>query len=98
MKIFLMVLITISLYSNELKIKANSFESDQKKGISVFSGNVNILRENDEINASKITVYTNSENKPKEYIAKGNVSFSITTQSGDKYNGVFVPLLANLSY
>ena len=97
MKIFLIILISISLYSDELKIKANSFEADQKKGVSVFKGDVNILRENDEINASRITVYTNTQNEPTKYIAKGDVSFHITTQEGAQYNGtsqkvIYLPL------
>jgi len=97
MKIFLLFTIIVSLSSNELKIKANSFESDQRKGISVFQGNVNILKENDEINASTITVYTNKENQPTKYIAEGEVSFHITTQDGSQYNGhsqqvIYIPL------
>ncbi|MCW8839299.1 MAG: lipopolysaccharide transport periplasmic protein LptA [Thiovulaceae bacterium] len=97
MKLFLILLIGISIYANELKIKANSFESDQKKGVSIFSGNVNILRESDEINASKITVYTDSKNEPIKYLAEGNVSFHITTQEGAQYKGysqkvIYVPL------
>jgi len=86
-QLLLMIIITISINSDELKIKANSFEADQKKGISVFIGNVNIVKENDEINASKITVYTDEDNKPTKYVANGNVKFSITTQDGDKYDG-----------
>ncbi|QFR49274.1 lipopolysaccharide transport periplasmic protein LptA [Sulfurimonas lithotrophica] len=97
MKLFLILLISMSIYANELKIKANSFESDQKKGISIFSGDVNIIRENDEINASKITVYTNTKNEPTKYLAEGNVSFHITTQEGAQYKGrsqkvIYVPL------
>lgn len=88
MKILLVIMmISASIFSNELKIKANSFEADQKKGISVFTGDVNIVKDQDEINASKITVYTDSENKPTKYIAKGNVRFHITTQEGAKYSG-----------
>ena len=96
MKLILISFIAITLYSNELKIKANSFESDQKKGISIFSGNVNIIREKDEINASKIIVYTDANNEPKKYIAKGDVVFHITTQEGSEYKGtsqkvIYVP-------
>ena len=59
----------------------------KKKGVSIFKGDVNILRENDEINASMITVFTNKDNQPTKYIAKGDVSFHITTQEGAKYKG-----------
>ena len=87
MRFFLILLASISLWANELKIKANSFESDQKKGFSVFSGDVNVIRLNDEINASKITVYTDAQNNPTKFIAQGDVSFFISTQEGAKYRG-----------
>ena len=81
------MMVTISTFANELKIKANSFEADQKKGISIFKGDVNIIKENDEINATKIVVYTDSQNKPTKYIATGDVRFNITTEEGAKYSG-----------
>jgi len=87
MKIILLILITIALNAQELKIKAKSFDSDQKKGISTFKGNVNIIKENDEINASSVIVYTDREHQPTKFIAEGNVSFSITTLDGAKYKG-----------
>ncbi len=88
MKIIIMILITTLIYANELRIKAKSFESDQSKGISIFTGNVNIIKGNDELNASKVTIYTNGDNKPTKFIAKGNVSFVIETQTGEKYRGI----------
>jgi lipopolysaccharide export system protein LptA len=87
MKILLILIMGLSVFANELKIKANSFEADQAKGLSVFKGDVNIIKENDEINASKITVYTDKNNNPTKYIAVGDVKFNITTQEGTKYNG-----------
>lgn len=86
-QILILLIVSLSIFANELKIKANSFEADQKKGLSIFSGDVNIVKENDEINASKITVYTDSQNKPTKYIAKGDVTFNITTEEGAKYSG-----------
>ena len=87
MKIILIILITVLVGANELKIKAKTFSSDQKKGIAIFKGNVNIVKGNDEINASIVTVYTDKEQQPTKYVAKGNVSFFITTKDGSKYTG-----------
>jgi lipopolysaccharide export system protein LptA len=75
------------LFAQELKIKANSFSADQSKGISIFSGNVFVKRYSDELNASKVTVYTDKKNKPVKFIAVGNVSFKITTDKGSRYSG-----------
>ncbi len=88
MKIIFIILITTLLYANELQIKAKSFESDQSKGISTFLGDVNILKGGDELNASKVIIYTDEDNKPIKFVAEGNVSFIIETQKGEKYSGV----------
>ena len=78
---------TTSLFGAELKIKADSFRADQSKGISVFSGNVNIIKSNDELNASQVTVFTDKKNQPTKFIAIGNVSFKIKTKENAEYEG-----------
>ena len=40
--ILLAIIAALSLSGEELKVKAKLFNSDQKKGISVFEGDVNI--------------------------------------------------------
>ena len=87
MKLILLILITMVLTAQELKIKAKSFSSDQKKGIARFKGDVNIIRENDELNASSVVVYTDKDQQPTKFIAEGDVSFFINTQSGAQYKG-----------
>lgn len=83
--------ITIFLISNlaseELQIKAKSFHADEKKGISVFNGNVNIIKSGDELNASKVTIYTDSKNQPTKFITEGQSSFKITTLENSVYTG-----------
>ena len=87
MKIIFLIFISIFLNASELKVKAKSFNSDQKKGLTIFKGDVNIVKDNDEINASVVTVYTDKEQQPTKYVAKGNVSFYITTADGSVYRG-----------
>ena len=86
--LFLLSGLLTLLSAQELKVKANSFTSDQNTGVSVFSGNVNMIKANDELNASKVTIYVNKERKPTKFIAVGNVSFSITSKNGGVYKGV----------
>ena len=81
------ILTLSSLVAQELKIKANSFHADEKKGISVFEGKVNILRDKDELNAQKVTVYTDEKNQPLKYIAQGDTSFTVVTKDGSVYKG-----------
>lgn len=86
--LILTFLLTSSLFSEELRIKANQFDGDEKAGISVFKGDVNIIKEKDEINASTITIYTDEDNEPTKFVAVGDVSFTIETDEGAVYSGV----------
>jgi len=99
MKIFVILVffLTSFLFSQELKVKANKFSADEKVGISVFEGDVNIIKGSDELNASKVTIFTNKEHQPIKYVAVGKVSFKIKTKKGSRYEGVagkviFLPL------
>nr|WP_321265607.1 lipopolysaccharide transport periplasmic protein LptA [uncultured Sulfurimonas sp.] len=82
------IFLASSLISQELKIKANQFDADEKTGVSVFQGEVNIIKANDELNASIVTVYTDAKHQPTKYIAQGDVSFHIETKEGALYQGV----------
>jgi len=86
--LILTFLLQVALFSQELKIKADEFRGDQNKGISIFSGHVRITKVHDELNASKVTVYTDKKNKPIKFVALGDVSFKIETDKGAHYRGV----------
>ena len=81
------LLLTSLLSAQELRIKANSFSADEGKGLSYFEGDVNIIKLNDELNASKVTIFTDKNNQPTKFIAKGDVSFKIQTKLQAKYEG-----------
>ena len=89
MKKILILLTIMSLIASaeELKIQALSFSADEGKGISIFDGNVSMVKRHDELYASKVTVYTDKENKPIKFVAFGNVSFKIETKTKAKYEG-----------
>lgn len=86
-KVFLTIFLAATLFSQELKVKAKLFNADQKKGLSVFEGDVNIIRGSDELNASKVTIHTNANQEPTKFVAEGDASFSIQTLEGALYNG-----------
>lgn len=90
MKYLLILLLAVQtgLLSKELKITSDAFSADENKGVSIFQGNVNIVKHMDELNASEVTIYTNKQNKPTKFIAIGDVSFVIETKQGAKYSGV----------
>lgn len=76
-----------SLMSEDLRVKANKFSSDEKAGITIFTGDVNIIKGLDELNASEVTIFTDKEHQPTKFIADGNTSFSIQTNKGASYRG-----------
>lgn len=77
----------LGLSAEELKITSQSFYADEKKGISVFKGDVVIIKSSDELNASKVTIYTDKNNQPIKFITEGKSSFKIATQEGAVYQG-----------
>jgi len=95
--LFLLTLfIFSSLQAEQLKVIANSFNGDEKTGITIFQGDVKIQKGSDELNASTVTIYTDAKRKPTKYIATGNVSFYIKTENKSIYKGkagkaIFIP-------
>lgn len=85
--IILTIFLSLTLFSEELKVKANLFNADQKTGISIFEGDVNVIKGSDELNASKITIHADKNQEPTKFIAEGNVSFYIKTLENSIYRG-----------
>ncbi|PHR56166.1 MAG: lipopolysaccharide transport periplasmic protein LptA [Arcobacter sp.] len=85
------VIISICVFplcAEQVKIIAESFNGNEKKGLTVFNGNVKIKKGNDELNASKVTVYTDKQRNPTKYVAEGNVSFYIDlSENNASYKG-----------
>lgn len=77
-----------SVMAKELKIVADKFTADEIKGVSVFTGHVNIIKYHDELNANEVTIYTDKQNKPIKFVAVGDVSFKVETKELAKYEGV----------
>lgn len=93
MKFLLMVLLTSSMLfatSEKLIIDAKNFETDDSKGITIFTGNVKLKKAKDKLNSQKLEIFmkANSKSKaqPDKYIATGNADFEIHT-NGKIYKG-----------
>ncbi len=80
-------LLSLTLTGQELKVLSDNFKGDQPQGVSIFTGNVKVTKGLDELNATKVTIYTDASRKPTKYIAEGDVSFYIVTDIGEKYRG-----------
>ena len=81
------LLLSFAADAEELKVVAKNFEADEQKGYTIFTGDVVMTKSSDEFNASKVTVYVDENRKPTKFIAVGDVSFKITTMTGDLYAG-----------
>lgn len=85
MKYFFIFLILTTLgfaSSNKLIIDATNFETDDIKGLTVFSGNVKLQKDKDRLNSEKLEVFLEPKAQRKtteaiKYVASGNVSFEI---------------------
>ncbi len=86
--IFLVVLFASFLFAKEgyLNIDADFFEADEKKQQMYFKGNVKMSKNSDTLESNYLLINTESskedKNKqvPKDYMATGDVKFSIKTQ------------------
>jgi lipopolysaccharide export system protein LptA len=83
----LLLLSTLTLFSNDVKITANSFDGDEKKGVSIFTGDVKMKKGFDELNATKVTIYTDKKHDPIKMVAEGDVSFFVKTENNSTYTG-----------
>ncbi|RXK14131.1 organic solvent tolerance protein OstA [Halarcobacter mediterraneus] len=96
MKLLLKVaLISTFLFANanteKLIIDAKNFETDDSKGVSIFTGNVKLKMAKDKLNSDKLEVFMKPKSQgknvePLKYIATGNVSFTIFS-NGKHYEG-----------
>jgi len=81
MKLVYILLFLLSfLQAQKVEISADSFEADEKKMLSVLKGNVLLKKGNDIVNAKQLTIYFDAQNKPKQYLAEGNINFTINTE------------------
>lgn len=85
--LFLASLFFTLTYAEELQVISDNFKGDQQKGVSVFTGHVKVTKGFDELNASKVIIYTDKDRKPIKYFAEGDVTFFIVTEMNEKYRG-----------
>jgi lipopolysaccharide export system protein LptA len=92
MKIILILGFLVSfLFSEKLIIDAKNFEAYDEKGLSIFTGDVKMVKSSDELESDRLEVYLskkkpNTKREPLKYIATGNVKFKVKT-AGKSYEG-----------
>ncbi|MGB5918601.1 LptA/OstA family protein [Arcobacter sp.] len=92
MRIFLVLGFLVSfLFSEKLIIDAKKFEAYDEKGLSIFTGDVKMVKSSDELESDRLEIYLsekkpNVKREPLKYIATGSVKFKIKT-AGKLYEG-----------
>lgn len=77
-----------SLASAEnLDIQAQKVFADEKKGITIATGKVKMIKGEDKLNADEVRIYVNKARKPLKFEAIGNVDFLLLTQDGRRLKG-----------
>ena len=85
--IFFMLFFTSRLFADIVDIKADHFYANDMQHKAFFEGHAKIKQGNNEISASKITVFFNKKKKALKYEARGNVKFDLI-EKGIHYKGV----------
>ncbi|WP_457596584.1 lipopolysaccharide transport periplasmic protein LptA [Hydrogenimonas sp.] len=79
--------LALTAATEEVRIASDRFEADEKAKVTKFIGHVHMQKGGDELNASKVVVYFDKNNKPVRYEALGKTSFVIVMEKGQRYTG-----------
>ncbi len=84
MKYFIFFLTLTILSASEVVITADKFSADETKGISIFTGNVHIVKGKDDLKADKVVVNFDKKKQPTLYTASGHAKAKLTMK-GKRY-------------
>ncbi len=79
--LFLLSPFLLNALSQQVEIKADSFEADEIKKVSYFRGHVSIKKGNDFIKSNELKIDFDKNNKPISYYASGDVNFKLNTNN-----------------
>ena len=75
-----------SLFAEQVEVTADKFFADEKKKISVFEGNVKVVKQSDKLLAQKVLIEFDDKKQPLRYIATGDAKVNMTMNE-KKYYG-----------
>ncbi len=78
MKYLVFLLISMTLFAGEVEITADKFMADEARGISVFTGNVHVVRGKDDLKANKVVIKFDKKRQPTLYTATGNAQAKLS--------------------
>ena len=75
------------LFAEKVEIESLKFEAYEERGISIFTGNVSIKKNEDKMFADKVVVFVDNERQIKKFEASGKTSFEIHTEDNNSFEG-----------
>lgn len=85
--LFLYLPLCVGALAQELDIQAQKVFADEKKGVTIATGKVKMVKGEDKLNADEVRIYVNKARKPLKFEAIGNVDFLLLTQDGRRLKG-----------
>lgn len=86
LRIFILFCALTFLQAAEVHVSADKFFADENKKISIFNGNVKVVKEKDTLSAQKVTIDFDDKKQPIRYIATGDAKVNMQV-NGKKYYG-----------
>ena len=78
MKYLVYFLFVTLLSASQVEVTADKFTADEAKGISIFTGNVHIVKEKDDLKADKVVIKFDKKKQPTLYTATGHAQARLT--------------------
>jgi lipopolysaccharide export system protein LptA len=85
--LLILIFVTSILFAQNLEIISKFFKYDPKEKVSVFKGDVNATKGEDNILADEMYVYFDNNKKPVKFVAIGNVKFVLALDKNSTYKG-----------
>lgn len=85
--LFLFWLAAPVLYANTVEIESLKFEAYEERGITIFTGNVAIKKNEDRMFADKVVVFVGDDKQIKKFEASGHTSFKMKMEDNSSFEG-----------
>lgn len=84
-KTILLISTITTLWAAEVQVTADKFFADETKKMSVFDGNVKVIKESDKLTSKKLTIEFDDKKQPIRYIATGDAKANMLMKEKKYY-------------
>jgi len=98
----ILLIAVLWLNAQNVEIVADNFFADEKKQVTVFNGNVKIVKGKDKLFANKLTINFDKDRQPLKYIAVGDVKINMILNNkhyyGEAQTMIYDPVKAQYTF